>query len=620
MITSSTEQGEAANVGRSNEIEPVSGFVARCFERVVAALYGSFYGETTSTDNTLLTVEPTLPYIATPLTLREVLHVGTQSPVMTSQSNSTRTHTNSPPLFTADTLFRDPLEPDGELESSDVFDDPFPAEKIADTLLSTYLRASPGIIDSHYDYKGNFYYLMPSKAGLHFTHLCSTALSQSFTEADEKTRQEAIQHFLQYRQSACNSSNKFAQRAFTDFVKGVHRSVSLEQTFKQWERRQLTCAGLSKSDTSLHKLMIEGRLCESPNQRFLLNNEEGFLERSYRAFMFLLNRLVSSPDKRLSMIDINHAAAIVGSSLCSKNAQYGLVVKKAEDHPVFIEMMRECMIFNKSGLPEDQFHDRMRILLKENFITRGQIIYTGQARQKRQRSTSYFELNMVKADDHATTFKIVYCSKSKQKDGQEVLDRYYKTIATKTDALDIVEAATEACCELQRQHQYGDGNGRIQFFMVLPILLYQQKLWLKETLDDPWDLVDSVSPRAIAEQLLSRCEPRQVFSPPLDWQAGMPEAERVRLLCAMGETEALTEAISQRPELLTHTFRPANQTLLTIAARHNQGDIVEHILSRYPESVDQTDIAGLLNYLEQSSFDSRIIGLIRKFRDRDANN
>lgn len=630
VITHSAVPLSATSTGSYRDIEPQPGFARSRFQRIVTALCGCFRRETDRPAVNPQTNEAITPS-GTPLNQRGASSYEALSPVM-SQRFLDELQADSLSMFSAerlfpDSLFPDPSASDAYIELGELLDDnPFGAVKIAQTLWLAWKTNKHRIINAYYGNNGRFCHLKPNEEGKHFARACSSLLDLNFTKADEALRQEAMRHFTWFcqveRLSSAEShpdnlqpSDQFAQQVFSDFVKGVHRSVSLEQAFKKWEHDGLDCAELPKSDTSLYRLMIEGSLCKKANRRFMLDNEAGYLERCYRAFMFLLNILANSPGKKLSLNDINQAGAIVGSSLCSRDFSYGLLFDNAENHPCFIKMMEESMILNGSHLSNKKFAHRLVPLLKCPLYRKGNEMYSEKALQKKL-AGPHFDIVLKHAADEMMEFSIDYRSENKQKDGQEIIDDYYKKVATKTHPLDIIEVAVDACCQLQRRHLFDDGNGRVQYFILLPVLLCQQGLWLTENLDSPWDLVDSVPPRAIAEQLLPLCKKRPVFTAPLDWQAGVPEAERVRLLCAMGKTEALAEAIQQQPEWLQHTFRPTNQTLLSIAAHHNQGDIVKHILNHYPESVELAAITEELRYLEKHSYDKSVIELIRQFHDQ----
>ena len=544
-----------------------------------------------------------------PVLQRELQSAG-QTTLMTAQSESKVT----PSLFSADTLFPDPFKPEPELELSDIFDENIP-EEVGEALNNSYMTGC-NLMRGHeasYERKGEFFYIMPDQPGKNIASRWSAELSEEFGQKEEAVRSEAMKYFTliqsNLRDAGFLESEPFVLKAFTHFVEGVHQSVKLEQAFKAWEREGLSRAGLPESDTELFRLMIEGSRCGSASERFRLNNECGYLERCYRGFFELLNQLAAAPEGwRLSISDINRAAAIVGTTFCDKSTHYAAAVK-AEDVYDFCNVMTPgnvCMDSEGDDIfkyikpqPDKQSADKIRMAA----IT--------QAREYLKGHDIDIRLEWYKVVDDYLMFKVRYNSDDKQRDGQAVLDHYYRTVAEKKSDLEIVEAAVEAACMLQRMHLYTDGNGRIQFFMVLSVLLYQQGFWLKRTLDDPWFLVDSAYPETIARMLLPLCEKRPVFTTPIDWRTHVSGAENVRLLCAMGETEAFKEAIHQRPELLSHTFRPNDLTLLGSAVLCNQESIVEYILNRYPDRVSSEDVCELIRLLDQSNFSPDVTKRLR---------
>ena len=534
--------------------------------------------------------------------LQRELQSASQKTLMTAQSESKVT----PSLFSADTLFPDPFKPEPELKLSNIFEETT-SEDVGEALNSSYMAAC-SLMRGHeasYERQGKFFYIVPYEPGKNIASRWSAELSEGFGQQEETVRSEAMKYFTlihsKLRGAEFLQSEPFVLKAFTHFVEGVHQSVKLEQAFKAWEREGLSRAERPESGTELFRLMIEGSRCGSASERFRLNNELGYLERCYQGFFELLNTLAAAPDKPLSVSDINRVAAVIGSRYCSESTRYGVQIK-SEDYLVFFNQMMPCRLLVSS---ESSNFDReyLELLLDKESTNESERSAVEYIRKRQKGDGAYFNLVFIGVnDDGKMLFHVRYTSDDKQRDAQAVLDQYYKTVAEKKSDLEIVEAAVKTACMLQRMHLYGDGNGRIQFFMVLPALLYQQGFWLTKTLDNPWALVDSVSPETIARMLLPLCERRPVFTTPIDWRSHVSGAENVRLLCAMGEVEAFKEVISQRPELLKHTFQPNDLTLLATAVYSNQKSIVEYILSHHPESVSSEEVDKLIGYLDNSNF------------------
>ena len=222
-----------------------------------------------------------------------------------------------------------------------------------------------------------------------------------------------------------------------------------------------------------------------------------------------------------------------------------------------------------------------------------------------------FEESSNSAGEELLTFKMEYKSKDKQADCDELLKNYYKSVADKNEMLEIIEDVVSVCCEIQRRHPIVDGNGRLFFFILSSVLLYQKGIWLKETLYDPWSLIDSKPPSYIAAKLVDLCIKRPVFSSPLDWKAGLNEAERARVFCAMGELEEFKEIINRKPELLNTKPRSSTISLFCAAARNNRTEIVKFILEKYPDRIGLVELQNLLIYKESQGYDPELLQVLQ---------
>ena len=280
------------------------------------------------------------------------------------------------------------------------------------------------------------------------------------------------------------------------------------------------------------------------------------------------------------------------------------------------------MICNGTDLPKEEFKSFLIRLLGEPLIEKDEDYLCAESGllsfQTSSESPPYFKYTCIKVpgknQQQQATFNITYIGAQKLLVCEEMLSQYYKLIAHKKDTLDILEEALSICCNLQRHHPFPDANGRLLFFILLPVLLYQKGIWLTETLDAPWTLIDFRLPREIARQFLPLCIKRPLFNKDLNWKVALSELEHVRLLCAMGDTGAFKEAINKKPELLNISFRPTDTSLLVIAALNNHTEIVRYILMNHPNKVNQEEVNELLEYLDTCSYDTDMGNVIRDLR------
>ncbi|UYM15131.1 hypothetical protein [Endozoicomonas euniceicola] len=412
----------------------------------------------------------------------------------------------------------------------------------------------------------------------------------------------------------------FQKKVINDFFEGVFVYLKQKAVFNDWESKGAGSTSTAPFHTSMHKLMAEGNKRENDTSWFCFNNEVGYLDRCCSAFMFLINELTMHPDIEVNMALLNKAAGIIGSLVCMNDSLYRVNANKGEDNTFFIELLKKGRIHNKSNLSDKDFKSLLIDFFEEEMKENGSSCFCIDDILKNisehEGQPPYFEFTFKESsnstDKKLLTFEMEYKSKDKQADCDELLKNYYKSVADKNEMLEIIEEVVSVCCEIQRRHPIGDGNGRLFFFILSSVLLYQKGIWLKETLYDPWPLIDSKPPVYIAAKLVDLCIKRPVFSSPLDWKAGLNEEERARVFCAVGELEEFKEIINRKPELLNAEFRTSNMYLLEAAAMNNRTEIVKFILENYPEKTSQNRLHYLLNSYYSKNFEAELVDVIQK--------
>ena len=471
-----------------------------------------------------------------------------------------------------------------------------------------------------YSTRGLFPCLSPESQGRSFCQSASNRLTCLLS--DEALSGEEKDQILKLVVKRFNENyiySEFQKKIINDFFESASVYLKQKAVFSHWEQKGAECTLTEPFYTSMHHLMIEGVRRQGDVGWFSLNDEVGYLDRCCSAFMFLINELTMQPDREINMALLNKAAGIIGSIVCFLSNYYPLSVNKSEDNTFFAELLKKGRLCNKSNLSDKDFKSVLSDFFEEEMKKNGSScfciddILKNTSEYKNQ--PPYFEFTFKESSNSTgkklLTFEMEYKSKDKQADCDELLKNYYKSVADKNEMLEIIEEVVSVCCEIQRRHPIADGNGRLFFFILPSVLLYQKGIWLKETLYDPWSLIDSKPPTYIAAKLVDLCIKRPVFSSPLDWKAGLNEAERARVFCAMGELEEFKEIINRKPELLNTKFRSSNKFLLEAAARNNRTEIVKFILDNYPDRMGLAELQNLLIDKESQGYDPELLQVLQ---------
>ncbi|MCW7554094.1 hypothetical protein NX722_16005 [Endozoicomonas gorgoniicola] len=473
---------------------------------------------------------------------------------------------------------------------------------------------------SSYSTDGLFPYLCPEWPGSLVCGVVSKKLTCLLSdeglngEEKDQTMRLVVKRF-----NESSNYSDFQKKMINDFFEGVFIYLKQKAVFNNWESKGAGCTSTATFYTSMHKLMTEGDKHEDDTSWFCFNNEVGYLDRCCSAFMFLINELTMHPDIEVNMALLNKAAGIIGSLVCVNENHYPVNVNKSEDNTFFAELLKKGRLYNKSDLSDKDFKSLLSIFFEEEMKKNGSSYFCIDDILKNEPEYNsqppYFEFTFKESsnniDRESLTFEMEYKSKDKQADCDELLKNYYKSVADKNEMLEIIEEVVSVCCEIQRRHPIGDGNGRLYFFILSSVLLYQKGIWLKETLYDPWLLIDSKPPGYIAAKLVDLCIKRPVFSSPLDWKAGLNEEERARVFCFMGELEEFKEIINRKPELLNAKLRTSNMYLLEAAAMNNRTEIVKFILENYPEKTSQNILHNLLNSYYSKNYEAELVDVIQ---------
>ena len=465
--------------------------------------------------------------------------------------------------------------------------------------------------------------LCPQKKGRDFCLLASRQLvgllSDEALSGEEKDR--ILRHVVN-RLNQSSIYSVFQKKIFNDFFDSVFIYLKQKTAFKDWELKGAESTSTVPFYTSMHKLMIEGERRKSDLDWFSLNDEAGYLDRCCRAFMFLINELTIHPDIEVDMPLLNKAAAIIGSQTFFESSAYIININKNEDNNFFIEMLKKARIYNSRTLPEEHFRKFIgdfigKDLKKESDYFYSEDLSKSAISDHKKAPYFMFKFKEESVDGNTLSFVINYKSRDKQADCAELLKNYYKSVADKNEMLEIIEEVVSVCCEIQRRHPIADGNGRLFFFILPSVLLYQKGIWLKETLFRPWQLIDSKSPAYIASTLVELCIKRPMFSSALNWKVALTEPESARVFCAMGELEEFKEIINKKPELLNTIFRSSNMSLLQAAVSNNRTEIVKYILANYPEKTNRDQLQNFLMSHQVINYKTEMIQAIEEALLRD---
>ncbi|UYM15130.1 hypothetical protein [Endozoicomonas euniceicola] len=469
-----------------------------------------------------------------------------------------------------------------------------------------------------YSTYGLFPYLSPESQGRIFCQSASKRLTCLLSdEALNSEEKDQILKFVVKRFNENHIYSEFQKEIINDFFESASVYLKQKAVFSHWEQKGAECTSTEPFYTSMHHLMVEGARRQGDVGWFSLNDEVGYLDRCCSAFMFLINKLIMQPDREINMALLNKAAGIIGSIVCFPGNCYPVSVNKNEDNTFFFDMLQKGRIYNKSNLSDSDFKCLLNDFFEDEMKKNGNKVFSIEDIQKNvpeyDEVLPYFKFIFKEkcTDENWLSFKLQYKSKNKQADCDELLENYYKSVTDKNKMLEIIEEVVTVCCEIQRRHPILDGNGRLFFFILPAVLLYQKGIWLKESLFNPWLLTDSKPPTYIAEKVVGLCIERPMFSGELDWKAGLSEADSARIFCTMGELEKFKEIINRKPELLNTKLRSSNMSLFCAAARNNRTEIVKFILDSYPDRTGLAELQNLLIDKESQGYDPELLQVLQ---------
>jgi hypothetical protein len=367
------------------------------------------------------------------------------------------------------------------------------------------------------------------------------------------------------------------------------------------------------------------------------DNEWLYMERCYRAFIYLLNKQIKEISN-INFTDLREVNAILGgyTSSINKNSVYCCDIPRNYGHQ-FINLVRQGIIcdtnFQYSAINLDSYQ---RIFELEFFIYRSlgvvikleEIVFQGNKYFKIKSSTGQdnsltakkkeqllkdlhgqtnnkaFIFNIGQIDDYNFYLQIQYCYYKQRDDTcQQLLGIYYKEIKNFSTIEQKVSLAVSLCSLLQRIHPFLDANGRTLFFILFPVLLYQMGIWPIKMLRNPWVLLELTPAKNLAHQILDVCIPAPKFQSTITaWNKYITVTEKMRINCALGNIAIIKDLLEEDPNIILNPIinDPLHITfnILEFSIIHKQQQMFIFLFNRYPKS--QLTFSMLLYLLDRS--------------------
>jgi hypothetical protein len=133
---------------------------------------------------------------------------------------------------------------------------------------------------------------------------------------------------------------------------------------------------------------------------------------------------------------------------------------------------------------------------------------------------------------------------------EKLLDSYYKILENNNQKKDIIRLATWICCSLETIQPFHNANSRTLFYILLPILLYENNIWLTRTLYNNWENISLLSSPEKYNQILQLCTNLPQIDLDFTWDYHISLNEKFRISCAIGDVNGLRKIFEQKPHML----------------------------------------------------------------------
>jgi hypothetical protein len=353
------------------------------------------------------------------------------------------------------------------------------------------------------------------------------------------------------------------------------------------------------------------------------DNEWLYMERCYRAFIYLLNKQIREISN-INFTNLREVNAILGgyTTSATKSVVYGCDIPRNYGNQ-FIHLIKQGIICDMNfQYSTATINSSQKIFELENFIycSLGVIIkleeivvkgnkyfkikspackdnsFTIKTNEQLlkdlqgQTKDKAFIFDIVKIDDYNFNLKIRYCYyKPKEDTCQQLLNIYYKKIKKLSTIEQKVSLAVSTCALLQRIHPFLDANGRTLFFILLPILLYQLGIWPIKMLCNPWILLDLSPAKDLARLILDICIPAPKFHSTIDtWNKYMTISENIRINCALGNITIIRDLLEENPNLILNPIindpLHIKFNILDFSIIHKQQKMFIFLFNQYPKN------------------------------------
>jgi hypothetical protein len=393
---------------------------------------------------------------------------------------------------------------------------------------------------------------------------------------------------------------------------------------------------------------------------YIFENEWKYLERCYRSFMYLLNVLVADKHRKIIFTDLCEANAISGGFQGISSSIYNLPIKKEYANNLLSLLKKGRIVAKHWSYSSDGLSNEEKSVEIVNSINKSLGLESGLEVVESIGTNFYFKVNNTKhtlfhrgylSNDEnelinilegntSQAFEFTIVQAEENKDSSVVLQllisykhhtskkhaceallriyyKEYQLFANSENILQKVTRAIKLCSLLQRIHPFSDANGRIMFFILLPVLLYQMDMWLLRTVYEPWVKLDFYSAEQLAKEIIKLCVPAPVIKREFNWKKNLSYFEDFRVSCALGDTKRVIGLLNQHPQLLKKPIfiSPISSTvpLLKYLTMYNQYELIDYLLEHLNfTEVSFEDVSECLQLTRDKYVKALLLNYIKK--------
>jgi hypothetical protein len=382
----------------------------------------------------------------------------------------------------------------------------------------------------------------------------------------------------------------------------------------------------------IHNLFIDGNILykDFNSYNLNLNNKGPFvfdynyrsIERCVRAFSYMLHNRINKQNTRVTFRELQDVNSILGGKKISKNKTQFIKVSNEfktqilymltigyisylvydDGHWVqYNKQQLESLISN--SLQDDICLDEFDSITESYRISKLHLDANNIAAAKKylenldimcntgnlHKSLSGIDKTCMLKHNFYLTSDALYINTSYIYDKPKIdvvkslLASYYKVLDTTSSKINIIKIAVWLCCTLESIHPFDDANNKTLFYTLLPILLYENNMWLTRALYNSWQQLSLFSSEDKYKYILQLCTNLPQIDADFTWDANISLNEKFRISCAIGDVNALNDILKKNPHMIgiSVIVSPNKPHInpVEFALLYGQKDVVQLLLS-----------------------------------------